>query len=94
MKNQAHMIAVAEAIRDWTGLESVRCLCGKYVSRPQPVMTWDVEGSTVEQSEQTLYICRVCTVLAFTPVQGIRYVYAILSQEDAHRLNLLGRVDD
>ena len=92
MKGQAHMIAAEEAINHWPN--SIRALCGKFVHHPQPVMTWDVEGSTVEQSERSLYLCRVCTIMAFAPVQGVRYVYAVLPAEEAHRLNLANRVED
>jgi hypothetical protein len=88
---KTHFIAVEEAITVWP--ESMKALCGAEILNPRPILDFDFMTATLTVAS-TLIMCRVCSALLMQPMTGVKKVYGLLPQEEAHRANLRARTDD
>jgi hypothetical protein len=64
----------------------VKALCGAEIANAQAVLEFELNSGCFA-AKHTLILCRVCTVLALTPVDHRTYVYGILPAEIADRMN-------
>lgn len=84
--SKTHFISVNAPVAMWEHLKVVSALCGDKVENAAPVFKVDLQAGYIE-SASTLYFCRVCLMMAFAPMSGVKYIYGVLPQQEAHRLN-------
>lgn len=92
-KLQTHIYRSNEPVQEWPS--SVIALCGEKVKDPRPVMILSPDGRL--ESQSTIYFCQDCSTIALvtaTEQIGARWYYGIAGAEQAHRFNLLNRVED
>lgn len=91
MSSKAHVIAVKEPIYTWP--TEITALCGAVVKDPRPVMSLSPDGRM--ESKSTIYFCRDCGKGIIKIASGERrYLYGVMTAEEAFRINLLNRMED